>query len=198
MLTIGVTGGTGCGKTAFLNQIAARGGQIVDCDALYAHMVLEDDALRQDLTAAFGQIFLPDGRLDRKQLAQIVFSDKSRLADLNRIVYHHIGLAVGRLQEACTAPLFAIDAINLLQSGLADLCQVTVAVTAPEEVRLRRIMARDGLTEAEAMMRIRAQEPEAFFRAHCTYTLENGGSDPTEFIYQANQLLDHITKENVL
>ena len=196
MIVIGVTGGTGCGKTVFLNQIAARGGEIVDCDGLYAELVQTDETLRSDLRAAFGSVFLSDGQLDRKGLAKIVFSDKNRLDDLNQIIYRYIGRAVRQKLAVSRAALFAIDAINLLQSGLADLCQVTVAITAPEEIRLARIMARDGLTEEAALLRIRAQEPNEFFAARCDHTLKNEHNDPAQFAKQADALLDRITKEN--
>ncbi len=199
MLTIGVTGGTGCGKTAFLRRIEARGGEVVDCDALYYDLLRTDGALRAALTDAFGAVFLPDGSLDRKALGARVFSDEKQLERLNRIVFFHVCRAVREIQSrASTAgcTLFAVDAINLMESGLAALCSVTVAVLAPEPVRLRRIMARDGIDERYAAMRIHAQKPDAFYREHCRYILENGEISPEEFSIHANQLIDQIVKEN--
>lgn len=196
MIVIGVTGGTGCGKTAFLQRIAARGGEVIDCDALYAALVRKDAALRVDLDGAFGGVFLPDGTLDRKKLAQIVFSDEAQLEILNQIVYRHMFRAVSELLTQSTAELFAIDAINLLQSGLGDLCQVTVAITAPEEVRLRRIMQRDGIDEAAARLRIRAQEENDFFIQRCDHHLDNGGDDWVRFAEEADGLLERIVGEN--
>lgn len=199
MLTIGITGQTGCGKTALLRRIEARGGFGVDCDALYYALLRSDDALRAALMDAFGDVFLPDDGLDRKKLAGIVFSDAAELARLNEIVYFHVRRAVEALQtkeRARGCSLFAVDAINLIQSGLSALCDVTVGVTAPEAVRLARIMTRDGIGREYALQRIRAQEREDYFRAHCTYILENGEISPEEFQIRAEALLDKLIKEN--
>lgn len=199
MLTIGITGQTGCGKTALLRRVEARGGFGVDCDALYYALLRSDDALRAALTDAFGDVFLPDGGLDRKKLAEIVFSDAAELARLNEIVYFHVRRAVEALQtkeRARGCALFAVDAINLIQSGLSALCDVTVGVTAPEAVRLARIMTRDGIGREYALQRIRAQESEDYFRAHCAYILENGEISPEEFQIRAEALLDKLIKEN--
>ena len=115
-----------------------------------------------------------EGRLNRKKLGAIVFSDEAALLDLNRITHGAVKQEVLRRLE--TAPrLAAIDAIGLFEGGLAELCHVTVAVTAPEELRIQRLMERDGITEAYAASRIRAQHSNDWFRQRCDYTLENDG-----------------------
>lgn len=201
MLTIGITGGTGCGKTALLRRVEARGGFGVDCDALYYDLLRTDDALRSALSGTFGDVFLPDGSLDRQKLGSIVFADAKQMEALNRIVFFHVCRAVRAMQtqkrkEGC--PLFAIDAINLFQSGLASLCDVTVGVLAPERVRLARIMARDGIDKDYARLRIGAQEPDGFYTARCGHILENGEISSEEFQIQADALLDQLTKENAI
>ena len=197
MVTIGITGPTGCGKTTLLQEIAARGGEIVDCDAFYYELLREDPDLKAALEHAFGDIFLPDGSLDRPKLASLVFSSADKLAKLNEIVFFHVGRAVETQKvqaEAKGTPIFAIDAINLLESGMGALCDKTVCVLAPKEVRM---MARDGLTEPAARARIDAQKPDDFYRAHCRYTLENTQTLEA-FRESSRRLLNDILKEEPL
>ena len=172
-MILGITGGTGCGKTTLLKVIAEKGGLILDCDAIY-HQLLASDA---SLLAAIEDRFpgsVENGVLQRKKLGSIVFSDEKALQDLNKITHGAIKAEVLRRLEHAPA-LAAIDAIALFEGGLADLCDVTVAVTAPEEVRVQRLMLRDGISEDYARSRIRAQHSEDWFRERCDYVLVNGG-----------------------
>lgn len=200
MIVIGVTGGTGAGKTTFLDAVKRNGGTALDCDALYAELLHTDAALRRELSDAFGGIFAPDGSLLRQKLAEAVFSSPEKLERLNGIVYGHILRAAdAALSEARgkNAPYFAIDAINLVQSGLADRCDAVVGVLAPERDRLARIMARDGISEEAAQRRIRAQENERFFRENCTHLLINEGSE-ADFAAASEALFQQIKKENTV
>ena len=99
MLSIGITGGTGCGKTALLYAVQSRGGAAVDCDALYYDLLRTDKTLRAALTDAFGEVFLSSGSLDRQKLAAIVFSDARQLTRLNKIVFFHVRRAAEQLQQ---------------------------------------------------------------------------------------------------
>ncbi len=178
MFVIGITGGTGTGKTTALEVIRELGGAVIDCDELY-HGLLETDAA---MLAAIGEAFpgtVEEGQLLRKKLGQIVFGDPEKLLRLNGITHGFVKKAVvkalaGFRREGKT--LAAIDAIALIEGGLGELCQATVAVSAPEEARVRRLMAREGISEEYALLRIRAQKSEDWFRQNCTVTLVNDGS----------------------
>ena len=198
LLVIGITGGSGAGKTTMLRCVRARGGVCIDCDALYHELTRTDAALRAELSAAFGDVFLPDGDLDRARLGQLVFSDAAQRARLDEITARHVGNAVKKRlaqAEADGVPLAAIDAINLIQSGLGELCRVTVGVLAPEETRLARILARDGVTRERALARLHAQAPDEFYRRHCDHLLINNAEAPAQFALQADALLDQIIKD---
>ena len=174
-MILGITGGTGCGKTTLLKVIQENGGLILDCDAIY-HELLASDA---GLLEAIGNRFpgtVENGALQRKKLGSIVFSDEKALQDLNKITHGAIRAEVLRRLEK-SPKLAAIDAIALFEGGLADLCDLTVAVTAPEEVRVKRLMLRDNISESYARSRISAQHGEDWFRQHCDCTLENNGTE---------------------
>ena len=192
-VVLGLTVGTGAGKTSALKAIEALGGRTIDCDALYHTMLRTDESLRQALAREFGQeTFLPDGSLNRPYLGKRVFSRQERLARLNEIVYAAIVPEVERQVESGDCPLWAIDAINLLESGIARLCDRTVAVTSPMELRLRRIMARDGIDEGYARLRISAQRTDDYYREHCDLELCNDAAAPEEFEAKAKRFFETI------
>lgn len=172
-MIIGITGGTGCGKTTALGIIRDLGGQIIDCDQVYHRLLVSDKALLCAIETRFPGCVV-DGVLQRQELAKRVFQDPEELAALNAITHPAVKTAVMGMLPA--ASLAAIDAIELFDGGLGQLCDVTVAVTAPLEDRVTRLMQRDGLTEELARMRIAAQKPEEYFRKNCDYILENNSS----------------------
>ena len=174
-MIIGITGGTGCGKTTLLKTIAEKGGLILDCDAIYHELLATDISLLNAIETRFPGT-VENGTLQRKKLGAIVFSDKKALEDLNKITHGAIKAEVLR-RLAHKPKLAAIDAIGLFEGGLAELCDTTVAVTAPEEVRIQRLMLRDNISEEYARSRIAAQHPESWFREHCDCTLENNGTE---------------------
>ena len=181
MKIIGITGPTGSGKTTALTALKRLGFQVVDCDALYYRMLDRDQTLREGIRRAFGPVFLPDGKLDRPALGNIVFGDPAALDRLNALVYPAMHAAVGQIIKNCTCQGVVIDAINLIESGLGDLCDWTVALTAAPDIRLRRIMVRDGISEERARARMAAQKPDKFYRKHCTFLLENRAGSKAEF-----------------
>ena len=192
MILIGITGPTGAGKTTLLREVEALGGAVIDCDVVY-HELLEGDRLLQcELDRRFGPLRGEDGAIDRKRLGAIVFGDPEKLAQLNEVVRTAIVDRTRALVEDDRRQgrtLAAIDAIALVESGLDRLCSATVAVTAPPEARVRRIMAREGIPEDYAWSRVRAQKPEAYFREHCGSTLVTDCASAEDLSLRARALL---------
>lgn len=173
-MIIGITGGTGSGKTAFLDVIRENGGMVLDCDAIYHELLTTDPSLLDAIETRFPGV-VEMGQLQRKKLGAIVFNDAKALQDLNKITHRAVKEEVLR-QLATTNALTAIDAIGLFEGELDSLCDVTVAVTAPDRIRIQRLMARDGITEEYAKARISAQPSKESFIARCNYHLENDGT----------------------
>ena len=174
-MILGITGGTGCGKPTLLMTIEDKGGLILDCDAIYHQLLQRDRGLLNAIETRFPGT-VENGVLQRKKLGALVFSDENALLDLNKITHSAVKAEVLRQLES-RPKLAAIDAIALFEGGLAELCDVTVAVTAPAEVRVQRLMKRDGISEDYARSRIAAQHEESWFRERCGYVLENNGTE---------------------
>lgn len=177
-MIIGITGGTGSGKSTLLQLIADKGGMILDCDAIYHELLRTDTALLGSIESRFPGT-VADGVLNRKKLGAIVFEDETALLDLNRITHSAVKVEILRRLEEKPS-IAAIDAIGLFEGGLASICDITVAITAPTEDRIKRIMARDGITEEYARSRIAAQHSDEWFVHKCDYVLENTGT-PEDF-----------------
>lgn len=186
-MILGITGGTGCGKTTLLQLIKQRGGLVLDCDEIYHRLLQSDKVMLDAIQKRFPAAFIEE-KLDRKRLGKIVFEDADALKDLNNITHQAVMQEVLRQLEGSPA-LAAIDAIALFESSLDALCDITVAVTAPLEDRVRRLMARDGITEDYARSRITAQHEENWFRQRCDYILENNAS-AEDFLKKAVAFLD--------
>lgn len=198
-IVIGLTGCTGAGKTSALNAIRNLGGRVIDCDALYHEMLGSSEDLCNAINEKFPGVFSKDGKLDRRKLGEEVFAKKDRLAQLNDIVFRFLVPELERRVAELPDGVYAIDAINLLESGVDRLCDRTVAITAPVELRVRRIMARDNITEQYARLRISAQKSDEYYRSKCDCELTNAVETPEEFEKVAElffqRLLEQLREE---
>ena len=195
MLVIGITGGTGTGKTTLLERIKARGGETIDCDAVYYGLLKTDRAMLAQIDAAFPGT-VKDGELDRKALGAIVFNDEKALLELNSITHRCVDREIRKIlarAEEQGKELAGIDAIALTESGIADRCDVIVGVTAPEKVRAERLIRREGISMEYALMRIRAQKSDSYFAKNCDYIIENGTGDIGHFGKECDRLLKTIS-----
>ena len=192
MHIFGITGTTGSGKTSVLEAFRKKGALLLDCDRLYHDLLENSEGMLRELEDRFPDAF-EKGRLVRKKLASIVFHNEATLADLNAITHRYVCEDVKRQLRAHAmsgGQVAVIDAVELISSGLGALCDCTIAVLAPEAERMKRIMARDGLTEEQALERIRAQKNDAYYRENCTYTVLNDGT-----VEQLSEKINQIMKE---
>ena len=180
-IVLGLTGGTGAGKSSALAVLRELGAVVLDCDKVYHEMLAGNEEMQKSISNAFPGVFRPDGSLNRQKLGQEVFMKKEQLEKLNAIVYRFLVPEIQRRLDEAGDSVCAVDAINLLESGLDIVCDRTIAVTSPTELRVRRIMARDGITEQYARMRITAQKPDEYYRGKCSCELNNDADTAEEF-----------------
>ena len=190
---IGITGGTGCGKTTALDVIREMGGLVIDCDEVYHELLIGCKPMIEEINAVFPGAIDP-GSSDTKRLGEIVFNDPEALKKLGAITHRYVGAEMNRRLADWAKnghSLAAIDAIALIEGGIGSYCRATVGVTAPTKARIERLMAREGISEEYAKLRIDAQKPNEYFESVCDYTLCNDGTRE-EFAKRSRELFDKI------
>lgn len=179
MTVVGLTGPSGAGKSAVARCLAKHGYDVLDADRAARGVVEPGEPCLAALAAAFGpEILTQTGALDRKRLAAIAFSDAEKLGRLNEITHPFIMARMeNELDKLYTSGCrrAVLDAPALYEAGADRLCGCVAAVVSDETFRLKRVMARDGLTETEARRRIAAQPPRSFYTDRADYVIVNDG-----------------------
>lgn len=179
MSIVGITGPTGCGKTTALDVLSDMGALTIDCDEVYHRLLREDKELVAELDSAFPGT-VTDGKLDRKALGAIVFRDAAALKRLNSIAHRYISKDIDKQLKAWAlsgGTLAALDAIELISSGISNCCDILVGVLSDKLLRAKRIMVRDGIDEKLAMLRINAQHDDDYFVDNCSHIIYNNDSE---------------------
>ncbi|MBQ6042023.1 MAG: aminopeptidase [Oscillospiraceae bacterium] len=176
---IGLTGQTGAGKTTVSDLFRRHGFAVINADHVARKVVEPGAPCLQALCRVFGKtLLLPDGQLDRKATAALIFSDGQARARYEAIIYPYITAEIRAEAAACVrkgSNIILLDAPTLFESGIYRFCDAITAVIAGRDSRKARILSRDGLTEQQAEQRINAQHTEAFFREHADIIIENNG-----------------------
>ena len=191
-MIIGITGGIGSGKSVIAKQLRKMGYEVYDTDSEAKRLIVEDAHVREQMTALFGEEVYKDGVYQTSFVAQQVFADKNLLAKLNAIVHPAVKADIiskfrsSGVTSEPSAPseplnndsgLFFIECAILFQAGFDVLCDKVVAVTAPEDIRLERVIARDHSDMNKVRARMRAQEAEKVL-ARADIVINNDGTTP--------------------
>jgi dephospho-CoA kinase len=195
MHLFGLTGGIASGKSAVAARLRARGLPVIDADDLAREAVARGSDGLAAVVAAFGDhVLTPEGDLDRKRVAGIVFHDAAARAKLNAIVHPRIGALTGARTAQLAEqgePLAAYEAALIVENGLAEMFRPLVVVSSPEALQIARAVARDGATEAEARARVSAQMPLAAKAEVADIVLENTGT-LAELEERTDAMLDQV------
>ncbi len=174
---IGLTGNIACGKSLVLRELAALGAETIDADQVARDVMAPGSSVLEAITETFGpDVLRPDGTLDRRALGAIVFRDPEALRRLEAITHPVIVAEIRRRVEESNRRVVVIDAIKLFESSLASDCDEVWVVTCRPEQQLARLIARDALSEEEALARIRAQPPQEEKIARADRVIDNSGS----------------------
>mgnify|MGYP003290896252 CR=1 FL=1 len=185
-MIIGLTGGIGSGKSVIAKQLRAMGYAVYDTDSEAKRLIVEDAHVREQMTTLFGKEVYQDGVYQTALVAQQVFADKSLLAQLNSIVHPAVRADILRWATMQDSPSFRkglgvglcfVECAILYQAGFDQLCDKVVAITAPEHIRLERVIARDHSTIDKVRARMRAQEAERDIE-RADFVTNNDGSTP--------------------
>lgn len=174
---IGLTGNIACGKSTVGRLLVARGAEYVDADRL-VHALMEPGTPEHErIVARFGAEGLAaDGRIDRVWLGGVVFADPAALRDLEAILHPGVRAEIRRRMAVSTAPIVVVDAIKLLESGLAREMDAVWVVTCPRAEQVRRLVTERGLTAEQAETRISAQGSQEEKARQATVVIANGGT----------------------
>lgn len=155
---LGVTGGIGCGKSVVCTYLAQLGAEVFDADLTARSLMESDERVRQEVTRAFGrESYREDGSLNRKWLASQVFAEDSRLEELNGIVHPKVAEAFGILRNRFEGGLLVHEAALIYEAGVENRLDAVCVVTAPKELRIARVMARDRVSAEKVLARMSRQ-----------------------------------------
>ncbi len=173
-MIIGLTGGSGSGKTTACKFFKHKGFLIIDSDLVAREVCAPGTYCIGEIKEAFGEdIVDSDGNLKRKELGSIVFSDKEKLSTLNAITHKHIVRRIKEIVSQNKDRNIVIDAPLLFETELHRICTMTVCVLSMEQSRIARIVKRDRISYEEARKRIENQKDEDYYLSRCDYAFYN-------------------------
>ncbi len=195
MKIIGITGPTGAGKSLLSDYMREEGIPVIDADGVYHSLLVPPSPCLDALRAAFGDgIFSENGELDRRALSEIVFKNQEKLQLLNDTV---LGFVLDKARQMLADykrkgyTIAAVDAPTLIESGFNCECDIVVSVLSAPEIRVKRIIERDGIDRQAAETRVRAQREDSFYTQYSHTVLVNNG-DREQFFERCGELLSEL------
>lgn len=194
-MIIGLTGQSGAGKSTVSKSFALQEGfAVIDCDRL-AHDVTADGSLcNAEIRKHFPDAVSPELILDRRKMAQIVFSDKTALKEYEGIIYPFITEQVNDLISLYSSngyKVIILDAPTLFEAGMEKICDIVIGVIADKDIRKARIKERDRIDDELIEKRFSSQRNESFFKEKCELLISNN-SDEKELLSEINKTIDRI------
>lgn len=181
MKIIGITGGIGAGKSTVCNEFKKCGAKVIDADEISRKVTAKDGEAYSDIIEKFGtEILLESGQINRKALAKIVFSDKTKLSVLNSITHKYIFKKIKEEIDSSTEEIVVLDVPLLFSSDFPIECDIKIAVLADRDERIKRVKKRDGLNEEEIVARMNNQLSNDEYKRLADICIINKDFDDTQ------------------
>jgi dephospho-coA kinase len=185
MRIIGITGNSGSGKSTVSKMISENyEAKIIDADKIAKEMTMNNGEYLQAIKQTFGEDVIKDNTLDRKKLADIVFSNKTEKEKLDSLTFEYvvrrIKEEIKKAQIKSDIKYIVLDVPLLFESKINEVCNYTIGVTAPKIEKIKRICKRDKLSEEKALQRLNSQPDDEFFIQKCDFIIENINNEKTE------------------
>lgn len=194
-MIIGITGGSGSGKSLASQFFKKNGFEVIDFDELSRKVTAKGSECLDELREVFGEkIFAPDGTLMRRALGDIVFADGKKLSSLNSITHKYILEEADKLIKEYEGKNIIFDAPLLFEAELDKKCDYTISILAKLDMRIKRISARDNISEQSAINRIKSQKDDSFYIEKSDFTVYND-TDVSSLCLELANILRSITDE---
>lgn len=178
MIKLGITGGSGCGKTTVSDMLRKKGIDVIDTDKVARTIVEPEKPALAEIRERFGEEYInADGTLNRKKLGDYVFSNPDKLLELNRITHKYISAYIDEYIDNYSGKIIGIDGAALIESGIDKKCDYLLSVLCGEKLRIERIISRDGISCDAAKKRIKAQKKDEFYIENSDFIVYNDCSN---------------------
>lgn len=186
-MKIGITGGIGSGKSYVCKRLEARGYQVYDCDSAAKRLIRSSADIQQKLTALIGPETYEDGRLNKAAVAKFLLASEENAKAIDAIVHPAV------FRDFEESGFEWMESAILFESGINRLVDKVIVVTAPDEVRIERVMKRDGITREKVLEWMSRQLPQAEVRQRADYELVNDGK--ADIDKQLNKILRKCNRQ---
>lgn len=174
MTVVGITGTSGSGKSTVARIIQQNyNAQIIDADKIAKELTQKDTEYLRKIVKTFGEEILENGKLNRKKLADIIFSDKKQKEKIDKLTQKYVVDEIKKQVKESKNKLVLLDVPLLFETKLNEICDITIGVIADKKQKIERIRKRDNIEEKQALARLSNQKDDKFFSNNCDYIVEN-------------------------
>lgn len=174
MTVVGITGTSGSGKSTVAGIIQQNyNAQIIDADQIAKELTQQDTEYLRKITKTFGEEILENGKLNRKKLADIIFSDKKQKEKIDKLTQKYVVDEIKKQVKESKNKLVLLDVPLLFETKVNEICDITIGVIADKKQKIERICKRDNIEEKQALARLSNQKDDKFFSNNCDYIVKN-------------------------